>query len=60
MNEKEKTESCIATCKICLLAQAMKDCALCRFNIGLAEQVILVKPIPLPLNNEKITLFTLV
>lgn len=59
MNEKEKIESCIAICKCCLLAQAMKDCALCRFNIGLAEQVILAEPIPLPLNDEKIALFTL-
>jgi len=59
MNENEKIESCIAICKCCLLAQAMKDCALCRFNIGLAEQVILVEPIALPLNNEKVALFTL-
>jgi len=50
MSEIEKIESYIATCKCCLLAQAMKNCATCRFNIGLAMQVTLVTPIPLPAN----------
>jgi len=48
MSEKEKIESYIATCKCCLLAQAMKECPLCRFNIGLAEQVDLSSAIALP------------
>jgi hypothetical protein len=39
MNAQEEFESQIATCKCCLLAEAMKDCPLCRFNIGLAERV---------------------
>jgi hypothetical protein len=48
MTEKEKIESYIATCKCCLLAQAMKTCPLCRFNIGLAVQVELPETISLP------------
>lgn len=47
MNEKEKTAFYIATCKCCLLAEAMKTCAVCRFNIGLAGQVKPAEPIPL-------------
>jgi len=39
MNEKEQLASYIANCKCCLLAQSMKTCPICRFNIGLAEQV---------------------
>jgi hypothetical protein len=42
MSEEEKVESYIANCKCCLLAQAMKTCSTCRFNIGLAEQVTLI------------------
>jgi hypothetical protein len=53
MNEKEIIESYIANCKCCLLAQAMKNCPLCHFNIGLAEQVILVDAIPLPLYTQR-------
>jgi hypothetical protein len=49
MSEKEKIESYIATCRCCLLAQAMKNCPLCRFNIGLAEEVNLVDSIPVPI-----------
>jgi len=48
MNDKEKMEFYIAMCKCCLLAEAMKDCQVCRFNIGLAGQVKLVDPILLP------------
>ena len=48
MTEKERIASHIATCKCCLLAQAMKNCQLCLFNIGLAEQVAQAEPIPLP------------
>jgi hypothetical protein len=40
MNEQEKRTFYIATCKACLLAQGMKDCLVCRFNIGLAEQPV--------------------
>jgi hypothetical protein len=46
MNEKEKREFYIATCTSCLIAQAMKSCSVCRFNVGLAEQVKPVDPIP--------------
>ena len=49
MNEKEKRDFYIATCKCCLLADAMKLCSTCRFNIGLlARQVELVVPTDLP------------
>jgi len=48
MNAQEEFESQIATCKCCLLAEAMKDCPLCRFNIGLAERVELDIFIPRP------------
>lgn len=39
MNEKEKREFYVAMCRCCLIAEAMKGCARCRFNIGLAERV---------------------
>jgi hypothetical protein len=46
MNIKEElTKSYIAMCKCCLLAQAMKDCPMCRFNIGLTR---LVNPVDFP------------
>jgi hypothetical protein len=48
MTEKERIASHIATCKCCLLAQAMKNCPLCLFNIGLSEQIAQAEPIPLP------------
>ncbi len=38
MNEKEKKEFYVANCKCCLLAEALKTCPVCRFNIGLAEK----------------------
>lgn len=51
MNEKEKKAFYIATCKCCLLAEAMKSCAACQFNIGLAEQddALLLEPYTLPI-----------
>jgi hypothetical protein len=52
MSEKEKIESYIAMCKCCLLAQEMRNCPLCRFNIGLAEQVKLVDSISLPIFSQ--------
>lgn len=58
MNEQEEIESQIATCKCCLLAQAMKNCALCLFNIGLAERVDLNSLIFLP-QAEPVALFAL-
>jgi hypothetical protein len=48
MNEKELIKSYIATCKCCLLAQAMKDCPTCYFNLGLAEQARSAESLPLP------------
>lgn len=35
MSEFEKLEMFKAQCKICMLAEAMKDCPICKFNIGL-------------------------
>ncbi len=58
MNEQEEIESQIATCKCCLLADAMKSCPLCRFNIGLAERVEFSIFLPLP-SAEPIALFAL-
>jgi len=53
MNEKEKKEFYFAMCRCCLIAEAMKGCSLCCFNIGLAEQVKTVDSIPfIPLNLE--------
>ena len=43
MTEQERIASYIANCKCCLLAQTMKDCPLCRFNLGLAIPVELSK-----------------
>lgn len=62
MSEQEKIESYIAMCKCCLLAQAMKKCPLCRFNIGLAEEVALVEPraFAIPLVNEQTAIFAMV
>jgi hypothetical protein len=52
MSEKEKIEFYIAMCKCCLLAQTMRNCPLCRFNIGLAEQVTPFDAIPLQMNEQ--------
>ena len=51
MNEKEQKEFYIAMCGCCLLAQTMKTCAGCRFNIGLPKpaQEMVAIPIPLPI-----------
>lgn len=51
MNEKEKKSFYIATCKCCLLADVMKNCAACQFNIGLAEkpELIELQPFSRPL-----------
>ena len=53
MNEKEKQEFYIAMCNCCLLAEVMKDCRLCRFNIGLAAQAKATPadstPLPIPI-----------
>lgn len=49
MNDKEKVEFYIAMCKCCILAQAFKDCPVCRFNTGLAERVKVVEAIPVQL-----------
>jgi hypothetical protein len=49
MNEKEKKEFYIAMCMCCLIAQGMKDCSLCRFEIGLIEKIVIpVDTIPVP------------
>ena len=48
MNEKEKTEFYIAMCACCMLAQTMKECPLCHFNIGLAEKAMPVDVMPIP------------
>ena len=46
MNEKEKKDFYAAMCKCCLIAQAMKECTLCNFNIGLVEQINPVDSVP--------------
>jgi hypothetical protein len=56
MTEKERIESQIATCKCCLLAQVMKECPTCLFNIGLAEQVKETELIPLPIQLQAMIL----
>lgn len=48
MTEEEKIISYISNCKCCLLADAMKTCPHCLFNIGLAEKVDQTEWIPLP------------
>jgi hypothetical protein len=58
MNEKEEITAYIAMCKCCLLAQAMKDCPACRFNIGLAVRMQLVDSIRLP-NQPLIAMFAM-
>lgn len=49
MNEKEKQEFYIANCKCCLLAETMKRCHACLFNIGLTEKMEATTPIPISL-----------
>ena len=51
MNEKEKKEFYVANCKCCLLADTMKTCSVCHFNIGLAEkpQAVELQPFSLPI-----------
>jgi hypothetical protein len=56
MNEKEKKEFYIAMCRCCLIAQAMKGCPACCFNIGLAEQIKPVDSAPL-LISEPVEIF---
>lgn len=46
MNDQERKEFYAATCRCCLLAQAMKTCPACRFRIGLAEQARRAAPFP--------------
>ncbi len=60
MTEQERIESYIANCKCCLLAQSMRECPLCLFNLGLAVPVDLyIKPAPLPHPVEEIPLLHL-
>jgi hypothetical protein len=62
MNDQEKLEMYIANCKCCMLALAMKTCALCRFNIGLAEKVELIQaaiPLVVPLFDEENVIFAM-
>lgn len=46
MNEKEKQEFYMAMCRCCLIAEAMKGCRVCRFSVGLVDQLEAVEPIP--------------
>ena len=48
MNEKEKIEFYIAMCNCCVMSEAMKDCPLCNFNIGLAQKAQPVASTPVP------------
>ncbi len=58
MNEKEKKEFYIAMCGCCLLAQTMKSCAACRFNIGLQPQAqaLVAIPVQLPIQIQAFVL----
>jgi hypothetical protein len=56
MNEKEKKDFYIAMCRCCLIAQAMKKCTLCNFNVGLIEQSQPVEALPKPTSIPIITL----
>ena len=38
MTDAERIAAYIACCKTCLLAEAMKQCPLCLFRIGLLEK----------------------
>ena len=40
MTHDERDQMYIATCGCCTLATIMKDCRLCRFNIGLTYKAI--------------------
>lgn len=46
MDEKEKIASYMAMCKCCLMAEAMKTCPRCLFNIGLLRHEEPVEYIP--------------
>jgi hypothetical protein len=54
MTESEKQSMYKANCKACLLAQAMKVCHLCQFNIGLSSgmQETTVNPSSAEVNKE--------
>jgi hypothetical protein len=56
MNEKEKQEFYVAMCICCLIAQSMKDCSMCRFNLGLDEQVKPTNLIPVLIPTQVIAL----
>jgi hypothetical protein len=59
MTEKEEIiNAYIAMCQCCLLAEVMKDCPMCKFNIGLATKVEIgaSQPMPLP---AQLTVFEL-
>lgn len=38
MNTKER-DSDVATCRCCLLAETMRGCKACRFNVGLVADI---------------------
>jgi hypothetical protein len=40
MSDAERLAMWIAICKTCLLADVMKDCAHCQFNVGLEPVVV--------------------
>jgi len=50
MTDDERIAAYIACCKTCLLAEAMKDCPLCKFQIELAEK----QPVKLEEANEAV------
>ncbi len=58
MNEKEKKEFYIAMCGCCLLAQTMKTCAACRFNVGLQPQTqaLIAIPIQIPIRVQTLVM----
>lgn len=38
MSQEEKDKMHIANCQICTLAECMRDCKLCKFNMGLEQK----------------------
>jgi hypothetical protein len=50
----EKNDFYIAVCRCCLIAEAMKCCSLCQFNIGLTPAMP-VDSISLPISLQVVT-----
>lgn len=40
MLDEDEIKMYVANCEICTLAEAMKDCPICKFRVGLKEKEI--------------------